>query len=1305
MQRVSAAIDALKKATYKSKDEAVTTAAGELNSVLTILQLSSSSTKSHNTLSTIFSDKLTSLYPAFLLPMCQFCAVGDYKLQFSWETVQKAVVSSVFDFIEQNPSTSNKDTVAKALYPTLCAMFYPPKLCLEWRSTSLIFNVNLLLSETALNHQDNQSRLRSEKLLGPTRLGRVLSQSKGEIHFLVLDAVLPLIGVLLPARQAGNNKRIDFVDAVFNPGLFSRSAEIKNLIAAWSSSDWDPLTAQIIDKCLAQSDLSFPQPFSISGLRPSVPIVDPLYVDNKALFANIEKDGMFDSYQVLFASIERIKISGSGPSFTTVSIQLITEPLIGPGSEIDTPDQKKKCTVQFQLKKADAARFVETLKARGLGKLISDTKVSKIAEGLSLEFNSSGKKPSTQQEKVGKMEQLWQSGRPTSPLVSDPSKTPGRKHLSSPSAANSDLHDASSQHAVTYGDDLSDMSDGEEKKPTSKPTPKAKPPADQPPRPRKSAMKKRAVESDDEEAEEIKDIQSSPPSSNDKDQDFEPTQPEAERVPADVPTRVTRGAAKKNPALAAAAPEEAVASKPAPGRTKTAAATTRDPDVEAADDVAVAVAGRSIRRPAGRKSAAVDKEMTLSEDEIEETDSKPSATAVDTKKANGKADLVKVKTETASKSTEAKNGRKRANADKEEVPYSEDEDDAEADHRPTKRLRGQRNAAPEEPEPIPSARRVSTAVFGTVNHVPAKKRYGGKKGRTSSPVPDDTDMAIDYDELPAAKVKQEPKTVSGVIEARKGRVAAMKGKGGQKPDVKPEPAAKGPKTSKAAPTGKNKTKTQAAAAASVPEVNPDEESDGEAKSLRRSTRGTNAVPKSVDPVVEANIPKPNPKTKREKPQKAPWEDMHLQKNDDVAVTDEPLPQGDAAVQDEPPTRSDAFEEYLGSTDPPPIPQEDVPMLDLTQDTPPKATGKTVQLENTTPALPAVTSARHLKPPSALVDSASVPVKPASTLTIDSASAVPVKLTSTLALHATAPVPAVRNKSATVHVDVDLVTPIRPQTHSAKSESALPPPMMKFKSEVPPRSIKPVSFFQKVASPSPPTPQNPVHPEKTPPPAPVYRRQSPHSPAPSAQQKVANDSPFPEQAYHTVAFAPPKASSPPVQRYARSIPARRMTNHTAYEPTPDSERPIRPFGHAMYKNEADGRDHDHKRSCSPMQNIIEVLNEIQEVVLEKITQRFDHVRNDVRIGRDSILCGAAANLESMCAESEGHFNTLVDLEEEYAAYHRKIILGIDDMQKSAEVMSNTLGQIIQHHDRRSLSKKLPTTLFTLPPSLRNPVLAL
>jgi hypothetical protein len=89
-------------------------------------------------------------------------------------------------------------------------------------------------------------------------------------------------------------------------------------------------------------------------------------------------------------------------------------------------------------------------------------------------------------------------------------------------------------------------------------------------------------------------------------------------------------------------------------------------------------------------------------------------------------------------------------------------------------------------------------------------------------------MDIDYDELPAApspppppvaeKVAKAAKQESGVNETHKGRVAAMKGKAGQKP-IKPEPTVKAPpKSSKVAPPGKNKTKTQTATATTVPEV-------------------------------------------------------------------------------------------------------------------------------------------------------------------------------------------------------------------------------------------------------------------------------------------------------------------------------------------------------------------------------------------------------------------------------------------------------------------------------------------------------
>lgn len=54
----------------------------------------------------------------------------------------------------------------------------------------------------------------------------------------------------------------------------------------------------------------------------------------------------------------------------------------------------------------------------------------------------------------------------------------------------------------------------------------------------------------------------------------------------------------------------------------------------------------------------------------------------------------------------------------------------------------------------------------------------------------------------------------------------------------------------------------------------------------------------MDPIV------PKPKPKHQKPQKAPWEDMHLRKKEDVAASE------DVIVSDEPQAGLEPFEEYM-----------------------------------------------------------------------------------------------------------------------------------------------------------------------------------------------------------------------------------------------------------------------------------------------------------------------------------------------------------------------------------------------------------
>ncbi|KAJ7207111.1 hypothetical protein GGX14DRAFT_698269 [Mycena pura] len=1411
---MESAVEALRKAASKDKTQAIQAAVGELNTILTLLKLSSS-TKVLASICDTFRDGFTALYTAFPLLMFQFSAAvlraifrdkiepADNAVRYAWEIVQKAVVSSVLDFLEQNPSESNKTAAATALYPTIRDLYYPldPE-SVKWQSPNLIFNVNMLLGETVTDHPENQSRLRSNKVLGPKRMASTLSQSR---DFFAIDSLLGLIGALLPARQPAA-KRAAFVDAVFPSALFPRSAQIKSLIAA-AGKEWDPVVTQIINECLAKADIAFPQPFYISGLRTSTPlpnIVDPLYVDNKGLFANIEQDGVLDSYQVSFTSVERVSLTGAtGGGGASVTLQLCAAPLVGGGTGLEGPQtpHRQAFTMAFQLKAVDRVRFVEVFRARGLGKLISDAtdrKVSTLAECLSLEFTSkigSEKGPATQQEKVAKVEQLWQSneddtgwGEPTSPLVTARTRALLSLSASKPKpksgeieVAASDLQAASSEREreALLGDELSDVSVSDDETRASAPAPavakkvKASKRAARPvvldsdeedggsgsgaptgtkvastkaarkstpresivmdsgkeaggARARRATARKVAVmEGEDEgEGEEEERDGFIPPTDDAMDEDFEPTQTQN---PAKAPARdmrATRKAARVSAGAAAKNENGARCEEPVPRLTKRSA-----------------------------------EHLSSTEDAIEKTTatsgiaSKPASKAQDTMRVSVEGDecqtrrdeiattLAKAQT-TSSRVADAKR-QKRAKPDEEEQEHaSRNIDKSEPNSRPTKRARETAEDVLQEADSV-VVRRVSAAVFGTETLPPAKKRYG-KKGRAPSPANADSEMEIDFDQLPAAQSPSsaaEPKAEAKMklkLDPHKSRVAAMKGKGGRKTTRRAGPATKAVAPLK---TGKNvvadRSKRKAPAKSGI-EKGIDMDSDGETKPTRRSARTAKAdmpPPKPVEPKAKV------------KPKKAPWEDMHLKKSNDVPVVDEPQAWSDSV-----------FEEYL-------VPfegQDDVSMIDSTHDVSPPV--KTVQAENanhtyfrenlalpadsapsvplelladlpvaSTSALPVVsapvppiesladlavasTSALPIvsAPVLPIVSTSSVSVESTSTLPLASTSALstvstvalPIASTSTVRARSIFPVDSLHPadfKPTTIKANGNVTTSISPSKFSSPATKS-EPDHTESKTEVPVHLVKPVSApspssarFSKIPIPvKQPTPlPASLRMTEAPTPPPVRQVSCRQSPALSAQRRVdvETESPLPEL-IRKVAFAPSRASpSPSLRRRTALISDKRTVYKHGYS--------AQAFGRISHKYEGDERSHDYKRSRSPMQGIIEVLNEIQEVMVEKITQRFDHVRHDVRVGRDNILRGAVENLERMCLESEAHFNILVDLEEEYAAYHRKIILGIDDMQKSAEVMFNSLGQIIQHHDRHTLSKKLPVTLFTLPSVVRSP----
>ncbi|KAJ8517544.1 hypothetical protein ONZ45_g5281 [Pleurotus djamor] len=113
-----------------------------------------------------------------------------------------------------------------------------------------------------------------------------------------------------------------------------------------------------------------------------------------------------------------------------------------------------------------------------------------------------------------------------------------------------------------------------------------------------------------------------------------------------------------------------------------------------------------------------------------------------------------------------------------------------------------------------------------------------------------------------------------------------------------------------------------------------------------------------------------------------------------------------------------------------------------------------------------------------------------------------------------------------------------------------------------------------------------------------------------------------------------------------------------------------------------------RKCDAMEAIV-------NVVVRRVCERFDGVTKEVREGRDLILHEASADLERMRIESVIHFNNVVGLEEEYCASRLNITARLEEVRKAGDRVEGRVREIIREHDRQSLTKKFPASLFARP----------
>ncbi|KAF5386638.1 hypothetical protein D9615_001833 [Tricholomella constricta] len=124
----------------------------------------------------------------------------------------------------------------------------------------------------------------------------------------------------------------------------------------------------------------------------------------------------------------------------------------------------------------------------------------------------------------------------------------------------------------------------------------------------------------------------------------------------------------------------------------------------------------------------------------------------------------------------------------------------------------------------------------------------------------------------------------------------------------------------------------------------------------------------------------------------------------------------------------------------------------------------------------------------------------------------------------------------------------------------------------------------------------------------------------------------------------------------------------------------------------GRQVPRKHAQDPMAQIVDTISKITQ----NTSRRFDKVSKDLRAGQMSILHQTAEELQEMYNESLHHFyDDFISLESAYAAHHRDINAGLENASKVDQELSDLLAGTIQEHNRKSLSRKFPNTLFTSP----------
>ncbi|KAL4074490.1 hypothetical protein V8B97DRAFT_1699051 [Scleroderma yunnanense] len=120
----------------------------------------------------------------------------------------------------------------------------------------------------------------------------------------------------------------------------------------------------------------------------------------------------------------------------------------------------------------------------------------------------------------------------------------------------------------------------------------------------------------------------------------------------------------------------------------------------------------------------------------------------------------------------------------------------------------------------------------------------------------------------------------------------------------------------------------------------------------------------------------------------------------------------------------------------------------------------------------------------------------------------------------------------------------------------------------------------------------------------------------------------------------------------------------------------------------------------IQDIVNVLNDIQAAIIRGISNKFENMRKEVRVCREELLQEVLCDLQLSVTTNARHFNSLVQVEEEYHKYHKTMSCCWEDLIICNDKVLANCKNFLREHDRNLSVKTLPTFILPQRPLFRD-----